>query len=419
MSTALMAGRKNRNTKGAAIAKTILEQYQPQTREEMQDAIKDIFGPMFEAMLQGEMDNHLGYDANDHGYKETTNRRNGYTHKNVNTAYGEISVDIPRDREATFEPQLIPKRTKDISGIEDKVLAMYGKGMSQRDIADTIEDIYGFEVSHETISTSTDRVIETANEWQNRPLKKFYTFLFVDCLYVSIRKEMETKNCAVYVILGYDVNGVKDILGVWIGESEGKHYWMQIFDEIKARGVEDVLFISMDGVSGLEEGARSIFKDVTIQRCIVHLIRNSIRYIPSKEYKRYTAQLKKIYGASSLKAAEAEFERFRQAWSSYPGAVDVWVRNWSHVEQLFQYGSAVRKVMYTTNAIESVNSSFRKVTKKGSFPHEDAVRKALYLRIVELYKKWNDRPVPNWSMVRNQLAMEDKMQARILKYENY
>ncbi len=310
-------------------------------------------------MLQGEMDNHLGYDANDHGYKETTNRRNGYTHKNVNTAYGEISVDVPRDREATFEPQLIPKRTKDISGIEDKVLAMYGKGMSQRDIADTIEDIYGFEISHETISTITDRVIETANEWQNRPLKKFYTFLFVDCLYVSIRKEMETKNCAVYVILGYDVNGVKDILGVWIEESEGKHYWMQIFDEIKARGVEDVLFISMDGVSGLEERARSIFKDVTIQRCIVHLIRNSIRYIPSKEYKRYTAQLKKIYGAASLKAAEAEFERFRQAWNSYPGAVDVWVRNWSHVEQLFQYGSAVRKVMYTTYTDKKTMPTFR------------------------------------------------------------
>ena len=419
MSTALMAKRKNRNTKGAAIAQAILEQYQPQTKEEMQDAIKDIFGPMFEAMLQGEMDSHLGYDINDHGYKETTNCRNGYIHKNVNTTYGEIPVDVPRDRDATFEPQLIPKRTKDISGIEDKVLAMYGKGMSQRDIADTIEDIYGFEISHETISTITDRVIDTANEWQNRPLKKFYTFLFVDCLYVSIRKEMETKNCAVYVILGYDVNGVKDILGIWIGESEGKHYWMQIFDEIKARGVEDILFISMDGVSGLEEGARSIFKDVVVQRCIVHLIRNSMKYIPSKEYKKYTAQLKKIYGAASLKAAEAEFERFRQAWSSYPGAVDVWLRNWTHVEQLFNYGSAVRKVMYTTNAIESVNSSFRKVTKNGSFPNEDAVRKAFYLRIVELYKKWNDRPVPNWSMVRNQLAMDDKMQTRILKYEKY
>lgn len=240
--------------------------------------------------------------------------------------------------------------------------------MSQRDIARTIEDIYGFEISRETVSTLTDRVIKTALEWQNRPLKKFYTFLFVDCLYVSVRKEMETKSCAVYVILGYDVNGVKDILGLWIGEAEGKHYWMQIFDEIKGRGVEDVLFISMDGVSGLEEGARSICKDVVVQRCIVHLIRNSVKYIPSKDYKAFTAQLKKVYGSSSLKAAQAEFERFQQTWSQYPGAVDVWVRNWQHVEQLFNYGSAVRKVLYTTNSIEAVNSSFRKVTKKGSFP---------------------------------------------------
>lgn len=175
----------------------------------------------------------------------------------------------------------------------------------------------------------------------------------------------------------------------------------------------------MDGVSGLEEGAKSIFKDVTVQRCIVHLIRSSIKYVPSKEYKRFTAQLKKIYGASSLKAAEAEFERFKQAFSAYPGAVGVWVRNWPHVEQLFNYGSAVRKVLYTTNAIEAVNSSFRKAIKKGSFPHEDAVRKALYLRIVELYKKWNSRPVSNWSMVRDQLSMDDKIQARIQKYEQY
>lgn len=418
MSTALMAKRKNRNTKGAAIARAILEEYQPQTKEDMQDAIKDIFGPMFEAMLQGEMDSHLGYESNDHGPKSTENRRNGYNSKTLKSTYGDIPVEVPRDRNASFEPQVIPKRTRDVSGIEDKVLAMYARGMSQRDIADTVEDIYGFEISHDTISSITDRVIETADEWQNRPLKKFYTFLFVDCLYVSVRKDMETKNLAVYVILGYDVNGIKDILGLWIGEAEGKHYWMQIFDEIKARGVEDVLFISMDGVSGLEEGARSIFKDAVVQRCIVHLIRNSIKYIPSKEYKAYTAQLKKLYGASSLKAADAELERFKQTWSRYPGAVDVWVRNWQHVEQLFNYGSAVRKVMYTTNSIEAVNSSFRKVTKKGSFPSEDAVRKALYLRITELYKKWNGRPAPNWALVRNQLAMDDKMQSRILKYEN-
>lgn len=420
MSTALMAPRKNKRSNASmAIAKAIIDEYQPANAEEMQDALKDIFGPMFEALLQGEMDSHLGYESNDHSGKQTSNRRNGYSRKTVKTTYGDVDISVPRDRDASFEPQAVPKRARDISGIEDKVISMYAKGMSDRDIADTVEDIYGFNISHETISNITDRVMETADEWQNRPLKKFYTFLFVDCLYVSIRKEMETKSCAVYVILGYDVNGAKDILGIWIGEAEGKHYWMQIFDEIKSRGVEDVLFISMDGVSGLEEGAKSIFKDVVVQRCIVHLIRNSVKYIPSKEYKAFTAQLKKIYGASSLKAAEAEFERFKQAWSRYPGAVDVWVRNWGHVEQLFNYGSAVRKVMYTTNAIEAVNSSFRKVTKKGSFPSEDAVMKALYLRVTELYKKWNGRPVPNWALVRNQLSMDDKMQARILKYEDY
>lgn len=417
MGTALMARRNRQNTKGAAIARAIMEEYQPQTREDMQDAIKDIFGPMFETMLKGEMDSHLGYENNERGEKNTSNRRNGYSHKSVNTAYGKLDVSVPRDRQGSFEPKAIPKHTKDVSGIEDKVLSMYARGMSQRDIADTVEDIYGFDISHETISTITDRVIGTAEEWQNRPLKKFYTFLFVDCIYVTMRKEMETKNCAVYVVLGYDADGRKDVLGLWIGESEGKHYWMQIFDEIRARGVEDVLFISMDGVSGLEEGARSIFQDVVVQRCIVHLIRNSIKYIPSKDYKAYSAQLKKVYGAPSLKAAEAEFERLKQAWSKYPGAIDVWIRNWQHVAQLYNYGSAVRKVMYTTNAIESVNSSLRKVTKNGAFPNEDAVRKAFYLRIVELYKKWNDRPVANWALVRNQLAMDDKMQTRILKYE--
>ena len=414
-----MSRRKKNNPRGEAIAKMIMEQYDPSSPEDVQDAIKDIFSPILEAMLRGEMEEHLGYASNDHGSKETQNRRNGYKDKNVRTSYGEITVSVPRDRDGSFEPQVIPKRTRDISGIEDKVLGMYAKGMSERDIAGTVEDIYGYKISHETISAITDKVLERVTEWQNRPLKKFYTFLFVDCLYVTLRREYETKSCAVYVILAYDVNGIKDILGLWISESEGKHNWMQIFDELKARGVEDVLFICMDGVSGLEEGARAIFPEVVVQRCIVHLIRNSVRYIPSKEYKRFTAHLKKIYGAPSLSAAEAEFERFQTAWSAYPGAVDVWVRNWSHVVQLFNFGSAVRKIMYTTNAIESVNSSFRKVTKKGAFPNENALLKLLYLRITELYKKWNGRPVANWAMVRNQLAMHDAIQNRILKYENF
>ena len=420
METAQMGKKKDRHSPASrAIAEAILREYKPTTAKEIQEALKDIFGPMFEALLQGEMDGHLGYESNERGAKETSNRRNGYTGKTVKSSMGDIEIRTPRDRDGSFEPQLIPKRTKDVSGIEEKVLKLYAKGMSQRDIADTIEDIYGFEMSHETISAITDRAIETAQEWQNRPLKKFYTFIFVDCLYVNIRKDMEVKNCAVYVILGYDIDGIKDVLGIWIGESEGKHYWMQIFDEIKSRGVEDVLFICMDGVSGLEEGARSIFKDVVVQRCIVHMIRNSIKYIPSKDYKAYAAQLRRVYGATSLKAAEAEFERFKQAWSQYPGAVDVWIRNWDHIAQLFNYGSAVRRVMYTTNAIEALNSSFRKVTKKGAFPNEDAVIKALYLRYTELYKKWAGRPVSNWAMVRNQLSMDDGIQSRILKYERY
>ena len=418
MGTTTMAPRKKRDTANKALAKAILNEYKPTNVDEMQDALKDIFGPMFEAMLQGEMDAHLGYESNDHGAKNTDNRRNGYSKKTVKSEYGNLEIEVPRDRDGSFEPQVIPKRTGNVSGIEDKVLAMYAKGMSQRDIAETIEDIYGFDISHETISAITDRAIEAANEWQNRKLKSFYPFIFVDCLYVNIRKDIEVKNCAVYVILGYDIDGVKDILGIWINETEGKHHWMQIFDEIKLRGVEDILFISMDGVSGLEEGVQAIFPNVIVQRCIVHLVRNSLKYVPSKDYKAFTAQLKKIYGAASLKAAESEFERFKQAWSHYPGAVAIWERNWLHVAQLFNYGSAVRKIMYTTNAIESVNASLRKVTKKGIFQNETSVMKVLYLRITELEKKWNNRKVANWAMVRNQLAIDETLQPRIERYEN-
>ena len=412
-----MAKRKE-STPGEKLAKEIIEQYNPKSVADMQNALKDIFGPMFEAMLQGEMNSHLGYESNDHGAKTTSNRRNGYINKEIKTSSGELEIKVPRDRDGSFEPRIVPKRKKDVSEIEEKVLAMYARGMSQRDIAETIEDIYGFEISHETISEITDCVLEELNDWQNRPLKKMYTFLFVDCMYVTIRKEYESKNYAVYTILGYDIEGQKDILGLWLNESESKHTWMQIFDELKARGVEDVLFISMDGVSGLEEGAKAIFKDVVVQRCIVHLIRNSIKYIPSKDYKRFTQSLKKVYEAPSLQACRKAFELFVQEWSQYPGAVAVWERNFSHVEQLFDYGSAVRKVMYTTNAVESVNSSFRKVTKKGAFPNENALLKLLYLRITELYKKWKNSKVQNWAMVRNQLIINENIRARIEKYEH-
>jgi len=373
---------------------------------------------MFEAMLNGEMDNHLGYRNNDHGAKSTADRRNGYIEKSVRTSQGAVDLKVPRDRDGSFEPQVIPKRSRDVSGIENKVLAMYARGMSQRDIASTIDDIYGFTLSAEKISDITDRVLDELNEWQNRRLKKMYAFLFVDCMYATIRRDYEVKECAIYTILGYYLSGKKDILGLWLNDTESKNSWMQIFDEIKKRGVEDILFISMDGVSGLIEGAKAIFPDVIVQRCIVHLIRNSIKYIPSKDYKSFTMHLKKIYGAPSLKAAQAEFEKFKQAWSAYPGAVEVWNRNFGYVEQLFDYGSAIRKIMYTTNAIESVHSSFRKVTKQGAFPNENALLKLLYLRITELYSKWQNGGVKNWALVRNQLAVNINLQNRILKYEN-
>lgn len=253
-------------------------------------------------------------------------------------------------------------------------------------------------------------------EWHSRPLSPCYAFLFVDCMFTTVRNQYETKKYAVYTILGYTMDGKKEILGIWLNETESKHKWMQIFDEIKSRGVEDVFFLSMDGVSGLEEGARAIFPDLIVQRCMVHLIRNSIKYIPTKEYKAFTASLKKVYGAPSLKACHSAFDAFQKQWTSYPGAVDVWVRNFNHVEQLFDYGSAIRKVMYTTNAVESIHSSFRKVTKKGAFPNENALFKVLYLRIQELEKKWSVGFIQNWSMVINQLLLHENLKDRVLKY---
>ena len=409
---------KSKNKSKNELVQAIIDAYQPETAKDVQDALKDIFGPMFEAMLQGEMNNHLGYENNDKREKTTDNRRNGYISKNVKTSMGEMSINVPRDRDGSFEPQIIPKRSKDISDIDRKVLSMYAKGMSQRDISSTIEDIYGFKISHEMISQITDCVLEEMNDWQSRPLKKCYPFVFVDCMYVTMRYEYESKESAVYSILGYDVDGHKDILGIWMNETESKHAWMQIFDEIKTRGVEDIFFISMDGVSGLEEGAKEIFKGVVVQRCIVHLIRNSLKYVPSKDYKQFTANLKLIYGDSNLKVAQNEFEKFKTTWSKYSGAVDVWDRNFKHVEQLFDYPSAIRKIMYTTNAIEAVNSSFRKVTKKGAFPNENALFKLLYLRVSELYKKWGQSTIQNWSMVRNQLDAHPRFQDRFRKYCN-
>lgn len=411
--------RKKRNPDAEKLAESILNAYQPESVDDMQDALKDVFGPLFEKMLQGELNNHLGYDVHSKEPKEHDNRRNGYGNKTLKTSFGEVAIDVPRDREASFEPELIPKRKRDVSDIEGKVLSMYARGMSQRDIAATVEDIYGFDISHEMISNITDAVLPELEEWQARPLAKCYAFLFIDCMYVTLRENYEAKEYAVYTILGYDLKGNKEILGLWLNQTESKNRWMQVFDELKVRGVEDVFFISMDGVSGLEEGAKAIFPSVIVQRCIVHLVRNALRYIPSKDYKEVCRDMKKFYGASSLNAAHAAFDSFQNRWSHYSGAVDVWKRNFAHVEQLFDYGSAIRKIMYTTNAVESVHSSFRKVTKKGAFSNEKALLKLLYLRTKELHTKWAGGRIRNWAMVLNQLMINEAFSSRIKKYTIY
>jgi len=409
--------KKKQPTKSEELANEIIKEYKPETVEDMQDALKDVFGPMFEAMLKGEMTSHLGYESNNHSQdKETPNRRNGYIDKTVKTKSGNVKIKSPRDRDATFEPQIIKKRKNNVSGIEDKVIAMYARGMSQRDIAATIEDIYGFNISAEMVSNITDKVYEEQQRWQVRPLEVIYSFVFVDCTYVSIKNDRGVSKCAVYVVLGYNMNGRKEVLGLWIGATEGKHVWMQIFDEIKNRGVEDILFMSSDGVAGMEDGAKSIFPNTIFQRCIVHLIRNSIKYVPSKDYKAYTMDLKKVYKAVSLKAAETAFESFKIKWKQYPGAVDTWVRNWKYVEQLFNFTSDIRRVMYTTNVIESVNSSLKKVVKKGSFQNEESALKVLYLRVLELDKKWEGGHLRNWAKVRNQLYVIPEIRERIEKY---
>ena len=371
-------------------------------------------GPLFEKMLQGELNNHLGYDVHSKEPKEHDNRRNGYGNKTLKTSFSEVAIDVP------FESELIHKRKRDVSDIEGKVLSMYARGMSQRDIAATVEDIYGFDISHVIISDITDAILPELEEWQaRRPLAKCYAFLFVDCMYVTLQENYETKECAVFTILGYDLKGNKEILSLWLNQTESKNRWMQVFDELKAGDVEEVLFISMNGVSSLEEGAKAIFPSVIVQRCIVHLVRNALRYIPSRDYKEVCRDMKKFYGASSLNAAHATFDSFQNRWSHYSGAVDVWKRNFAHIEQLFDYGSAIRKIMSTTNAVESVHSSFRKVTKKGAFSNENALLKLLYLSTKELHAKWSGGQIQNWAMVLNQLMINETFSSRIEKYAIY
>jgi transposase-like protein len=395
--------RKERNPERDRLVKEILAEFQPKDLFELQDVLKGIFGPLMEDMLKGELDAHLGYEKHDQSPKETKNRRNGSYPKTVKSRMGELELSIPRDRTGEFEPALVPNGTRDVSGIEEKVLSMYAKGLSDRDISATVDDIYGFNVSHETISRIVDRVQPRLAEWQSRPLDECYPFLFVDALVIPVKSEGKSINKAVYSMIGINRDGIKDCLGLWISDKEGAHFWLAIFDELRMRGVKKLGFVSIDGLSGLEEGIKSIFPDAVVQRCMVHLVRNSIKYIPSKHYKAFCADLKSLYGAASQTSAKAAMEAFVEKWRPYPSAVRVWVDNFGHVEQLYNYPAEIRKMIYTTNTIEAFNSALRKVThRKAAFPNDNAVFKILYLRIMDIAKKWV-KPLSGWAIVRGQL----------------
>jgi transposase-like protein len=395
--------KREKNPERDRLVKELLAEYQPKDFLELQDILKDIFGPLMEDMLKGELDAHLGYLKHDQSPKTTTNRRNGSFPKTVRSKMGEMTLSIPRDRTGEFEPVLVPNGTRDVSGVEEKVLSMYAKGMSDRDISETINDIYGFSVSHETISRIVDRVQPRLAEWQSRTLKECYPFLYVDALMVPVKSDGKSITKAVYSIIGIDQDGIKDCLGFWISDKEGAHFWLSIFDELKARGVKKLGFVSIDGLSGLENGIRSIYPEVIVQRCMVHLVRNSVKYIPSKHYKAFCADLKSMYGAASQTSAKAALETFVEKWSSYPSAVKVWVDHFDHVEQLFNYPAEIRKIIYTTNTIESFNSALRKVTnRKAAFPNDSAVFKILYLRTMDIVRKWG-KPISGWAIVRGQL----------------
>jgi transposase-like protein len=395
--------KREKNPTRDRLVKEIISEYQPKDFLELQDILKEIFAPLMEDMLHGELDAHLGYQKHDQSPKKTENRRNGSFPKTVRSKMGEMTLSIPRDREGEFEPELVPNGTRDISGVEEKVLSMYAKGMSDRDISDTVDDIYGFKLSHETISRIIDRVQPRLSEWQTRTLDECYPFLYVDALMVPVKSDGKSTNKAVYSIISINQDGKKDCLGFWISEKEGTHFWLTIFDELRTRGVKKLGFVSIDRLSGLEDGIHSIFPEAVVQRCMVHLVRNSIKYIPSKHYKAFCADLKSMYGAVSQSSARAALKAFVEKWSAYPSAIKVWVSNFDHVEQLFNYPAEIRKLIYTTNTIEAFNSALRKVTnRKAAFPNDIAVFKILYLRTIDIARKWV-KPISGWAIVRGQL----------------
>lgn len=356
-----------------------------------------------EKMLEGELDSHLGYQKHDKQSKSTSNSRNGYGEKTVKTEHGELSIKVPRDRDASFEPQILPKRSKLSEGIEKLVISLYAKGMSNSDIEEQLRELYDFRLPPSTISSITARVSEDVLAWQNRPLDPLYMIVWMDGIVFKVRENNKVINKTIYLAVGLNIEGRKEVLGLWLGKSESSAFWMSVLTDLQARGVQDILITCTDNLNGFTQTIRSVFPQSATQVCVVHQIRNACRYVVWKDKKLFTQDMRLIYTAPNKEMAEAELKSFEQKWGDkYTYAVKSWRTNWDDLTTFFDFPLEIRKIIYTTNLIENLNGKIRKYTSnKMSFPTDEAVKKSVYLALMETTKKWT-QPVQNWGLIVNQ-----------------
>ncbi len=359
-----------------------------------------------ERALEGEMTHHLGYPPHSPAGQHTGNSRNGKTHKTVKGQTSEMEISVPRDRNGEFEPQLVKKHQRRLPGFDDKVIALYAHGMTTRMIAGHLKELYGVDVSPSLISAVTDTVIEDVKAWQSRPLDAVYPIVYLDAIHLKMRSEGHVQNQAVYLALGINLDGYKELLGLWIGESEGAKFWLGVLTELQNRGVEDILIACVDGLKGFPEAIETVYPKTQVQLCIVHMVRHSLRFVSWKERKAVAADLRAIYTAATAEAAEQALESFEKKWQArFPSIARSWRSNWTNIIPFFSYPPAIRKVIYTTNAIESMQAQLRKVTRnRGAFPSAESVRKILYLAIERISKKWK-RPIRDWVAALNHFTV--------------
>lgn len=396
--------RKRPETRLNKISKMLIEEYQPETVQDLQEALKDLLGDTMEQMLKAELDEHLDYE---YGEKPLSlNTRNGSSKKTVKSSYGNIDLNIPRDREGSFEPQALKKYQKDISNIENQIISMYAKGMTTRDISTHIKEIYGFGISESMVSKITNKILPTIEEWQNRPLEKVYPFVFLDAIHYHVRENNIVVKKAVYIALGYNTEGYKEILGMWVGENESSKYWLLVLNQLKERGLEDILIVSTDNLSGFSQAIESVYPKTEIQKCIIHQIRNSTKFVSYRDIKELMKDLKTVYKASTEELALSNLDIFEEKLGKkYPMCVNSWRNNWAELATYFKYPEGIRKLIYTTNSIENFNRQLRKVTKnKTIFPNDYALQKSLYLAMVDASSKWTSR-IRGWDQILSQLSI--------------